>query len=205
MSKRSWLPLLLLGLIALALAVGFQQRQPPATELAFAAPQAGPTLQGDVRVFFSRADDPRGAIKQALGETQQSVLVALYYLTDKELAEELVAAERRGVQVKVYLDKSQAAHPHSQARYLAQAGVPVRISSNRHLMHNKFAVLDEVVVLTGSYNWTKAAGKDNDENLLWIKRPDIAARYRQRFLEMWREAWDRNKTAGLRKAGEEEM
>jgi len=205
MKGRHWLFLLVLVVFALPVVVGVYLHLAPAGPPASAITARPPAERPDLRVYFSRVDDPQGAIKKSLQQTQTSALVALYYLTDRELAEELVAAERRGVQVKVYLDKSQAGHPHSQARYLAQEGVPVRISSNRRLMHNKFAVLDDVVVLTGSYNWTKAARKDNDENLLWINQSEIAAQYRKRFLEMWREAWDREKTAGLRVADEEQM
>jgi phosphatidylserine/phosphatidylglycerophosphate/cardiolipin synthase-like enzyme len=74
---------------------------------------------------------------------------------------------------------------YSVARSLVAAGVPVRISNNPHIMHNKFAVLDGTTVLTGSYNWTLAASRSNDENLLWIKRPELASRYTQRFQQLW--------------------
>ena len=60
-------------------------------------------------------------------------------------------------------------------------------------MHDRFAVLDDAVVLTGSYNWTRAASAENDEDLLLIRDPEIAGRYRERWLQLW-EMWDRELT-----------
>ena len=80
---------------------------------------------------------------------------------------------------------------------LVRAGVPVRISSNPKIMHNKFAVLDGATVLTGSYNWTISAFKYNDENLLVLRRPELAQRYTDRFRQLW-EQWDPALTAALR-------
>ncbi len=186
----SWLVLLVaVGVLALALP---NLRTPPAPGQV-PGPSPAQTVPvapaSDITVFFSRVEDPRGAIRAALGEARQSVLVAMYTFTDRDLAEALGAARDRGAQVQVYLDRSQAASRYSQARYLVEQGLAVRISSNPNIMHNKFAVVDERVVLTGSYNWTTGAWRDNDENLLRIDRPEIAERYRQRFAELW-EQWD---------------
>ena len=169
-----------------------QPVSPPATT---APPQPAGQV-GEVQAFFSRDDDPRGVILSCLAGTRYSALVAAYYLTDASLAEALVAAQGRGVQVRVYLDRSQASTGTSQARALVAAGVPVRISSNSAIMHNKFAVLDEGLVLTGSFNWTRAASEENDENLVVIRDRTVAARYRERFAELW-EQWDPGRTTSL--------
>ena len=150
-------------------------------------------LSEDVQVYFSRGGNPRGAIKAALGATHQTILIAMYAFTDFELSQALLDAQARGVKVMVYLDRAQAAERLSQAHALAAAGIAVRISNNPHLMHDRFAVLDDAVVLTGSYNWTRAASAENDEDLLLIRDPEIAGRYRERWLQLW-EMWDRELT-----------
>jgi hypothetical protein len=110
------------------------------------------------------------------------------------LAEALIAANRRGVKVRVLLDGSQDEQYHSQGRYLHESGVNVRVDrshmlspgDNEGIMHNKFAVIDSNTVLTGSYNWTESAEVRNDENLLVITdAPYLAEKYRHQFETLW--------------------
>ena len=71
----------------------------------------------------------------------------------------------------------------------AQAGVPVRITSNPKLMHNKFAVIDGATVLTGSYNFTWSAQNRNAENVLVLRgHCELARAYRENWLRHRREA-----------------
>jgi len=107
-------------------------------------------------------------------------------------------ARERGVAAYVYLDRSQVTQQYSQARYLAAQDVPVRISSNRAIMHNKFAVIDGATVITGSYNWTKSAYQRNDENVLVIRHRDLAGRYKQRFAAFWTRQFDAAATQAIR-------
>lgn len=161
------------------------------------SPTQPPDL-GDIEVYFSRVDDPQAAIVQALDGAEQTVHIALYYFTDPKLADAVVRARERGVAVYVYLDRSQVKQQYSQARYLAAQDVPVRISSNRAIMHNKFAIVDGATVITGSYNWTKSAYQRNDENLLVIRRGDVAARYKRRFAALWTREFDQAATEAVR-------
>ncbi len=165
---------------------------------ALVLPYAGQAESRDIAVYFSRTDAPQAAIIQSLNGAQQSLHIAMYYFTDPELAKAVVQAHERGVATYVYLDRSQVSQQYSQARYLAQQGVPVRISSNPYIMHNKFAIIDGALVLTGSYNWTQSAYQRNDENLLCIYRDDIAQRYKNRFRYFWTQASSPQLTAAVR-------
>ena len=89
-------------------------------------------------------------------------------------------------------------HQYAKARYLATRGVPVRISNNPAIMHNKFAIIDGSTIISGSYNWTKSAYQRNDENLLIIHRPDVAQRYMQRFAGLWMRKFDLAATRAVR-------
>ena len=189
----SWL-VLFLAVVILGLALPNLHTPPaPAQETVQTTPDAPAP---DITVAFSRVEDPRGVILAELGKVHQSAIVAMYTFTDRELAAALVAAQGRGANVAVYLDRSMVTSRDSVARSLVQAGVPVRISNNPKIMHNKFAVLDGAMVLTGSYNWTISASKYNDENLLRITRPELAQRYTDRFTQLW-DAWDPALTAAL--------
>ncbi len=54
-------------------------------------------------------------------------------------------------------------------------------------MHDKFAVIDESVVLTGSFNWTTQAVKNNQENILFIQNNELAIKFLQEFEKLWKE------------------
>jgi len=159
---------------------------------------ASQVQDSDIQVFFSRVDNPQAAIVQALDGAGQTVHIAMYYFTDAKLADAVVRAHQRSVQTYVYLDRSQVKHQYAQAHYLATHGVPVRISSNPAIMHNKFAIIDGAAVITGSYNWTKSAYQRNDENLLIIHRPDVAQLYMQRFAGLWMREFDLAATQAVR-------
>jgi len=81
----------------------------------------------------------------------------------------------------VILDKSQKTEKYSSADFLAHAGIPVQIDAAHAIAHNKVMVIDGETVITGSFNFTKAAKERNAENLLVIRSKELAAKY----LENW--------------------
>lgn len=83
------------------------------------------------------------------------------------------------------MDKAQASGSYAKGNFLSGNGIPVKYSIGDGLMHNKFAVIDTLIVITGSFNWTAAAQKKNAENLLVIKSPELAKLYLKDFLSLW--------------------
>ncbi|MEM2988730.1 MAG: phospholipase D-like domain-containing protein, partial [Candidatus Bathyarchaeia archaeon] len=68
---------------------------------------------------------------------------------------------------------------------LKGAGVPVRLDTNPALMHNKVAIIDGSIVITGSFNWTASAEARNNENMIVIRSAQIAALYEEEFERVW--------------------
>ena len=97
------------------------------------------------------------------------------------IAKALVGAHRRGVRVTVVLDKSQRTDKYSPADFLRNSGIPTFIDDRHAIAHNKVMVIDGSVVLTGSFNFTKAAEESNAENLLVISDAALAAKYAANF------------------------
>ncbi|MCX5681089.1 MAG: phospholipase D-like domain-containing protein [Candidatus Omnitrophica bacterium] len=114
-----------------------------------------------------------------------TINIAMYYLTSPEVAQEIVNAKKRGVAVRIFLDKSQRGQKSSQLEYFTSEGVAVRIYEKSGLMHNKFAVLDNKVLITGSFNWTLDAEKNNQENLLIITDKRLIEIYAKQFERLW--------------------
>ena len=94
-----------------------------------------------------------------------------------------VDAKRRGVDVEVLLDKSQRTEKYSSADFVAHVGIPTFIDAVHAIAHNKVMVIDGETVVTGSFNFTKAAEDRNAENLLVIHDRAIAGEYRKNWEE----------------------
>ena len=123
----------------------------------------------------------------------------MYVFTDKEIAIPLIDAQKRGVKVRVYLDRSQIESSYSVSRFLVQKEIKVRISSNNYIMHNKFAIIDNRILLTGSYNWTFSANNRNDENLQIIDDPGIIEIFQNQFVNLWTNKYSLERTQKLYK------
>ena len=122
-------------------------------------------------------------------EAKKSVHVAAYSFTSKEIAQALLDAKARGVDVRVVVDKSQASGKCSAATFLANHAVSVRVDGEYQLQHQKIMVVDGVSVETGSYNFTASARDRNSENVLIIRNsPDLAGLYEANWEKMWNES-----------------
>lgn len=132
-------------------------------------------------VFFS----PRGGcteeVVRELRRAQRSVLVQAYSFTSEPIAQALIEAHRRGVDVEVILDKSQLSERRSLVGLLARAKVPVRVDDAHAIAHNKIMVIDGHTVITGSFNFTQSAEARNAENLLVVRDDAVAAKYRDNW------------------------
>jgi phosphatidylserine/phosphatidylglycerophosphate/cardiolipin synthase-like enzyme len=135
-------------------------------------------------VYFSPNGGATHAILEGVRGAQRTILVQAYLLYSTRLAGALVHAHQRGVQVHVLLDATaQPHHPPVQAvARLVAAGIAVSLDAQHTWAHDKVMILDGAIVITGSYNWTVAAERDNGENLLVIRDPRPAEVY----TENWR-------------------
>jgi len=139
-----------------------------------------------IELYFSLYDDPESIIIKNIDNAKEFINIAMYTFTDREIAQSILKAKDRGVDVKIYLDRSQVNAKYTKSRYFINNGIKnIRISSNNYIMHNKFAVIDNKMVITGSYNWTASAGERNDENLLVIDDKNIIKEYQNQFNILW--------------------
>ncbi|MBU4314576.1 MAG: DUF1669 domain-containing protein [Actinobacteria bacterium] len=148
-------------------------------------------------VYFSLSDNPQKAIIKNINQSQAFINIAMYVFTDKEIAIPLIDAQKRGVKVRVYLDRSQIESSYSVSRFLVQKEIKVRISSNNYIMHNKFAIIDNRILLTGYYNWTFSANNRNDENLMVIDDPEIIEIFQNQFVNLWTNKYSLERTRQL--------
>ena len=138
-----------------------------------------------VEVFFSPQDNCAREIISRIDDAKSSVYIAMYFFTSRPIAQALVKAKDRGVDVKVCLDKEQPSYEYSKSEYLHNKGINMRLIGGSGIMHHKFCVIDEHIVITGSYNWTARADLENDESLVVINSREIAKKFLKEFNQLW--------------------
>lgn len=116
-----------------------------------------------------------------IDQAKKQILVQAYVFTDISIARALVGAKKRGVDVKIILDKSQAKGKYTLINFFKNNKINPSIDYLPSIAHNKIIIIDEDTVITGSYNYTKGAAKRNAENLLIIKDTGLAQDYIQNW------------------------
>lgn len=144
-------------------------------------------LYGQMEVYFAPEDDAARAIITAIQGARSSVLVQAFSFTHERIARALIASHRRGVKVSVILDQEQYERGFTPvARELLGAGLPVLLDHAHSAAHNKVMIIDpasaNAIVITGSFNFTRAAQHRNAENLLLFRGNSALA---QRYAENW--------------------
>lgn len=130
-----------------------------------------------VRVYFSPNGGATEAVVAAIEGSHRSIFVMAYSFSSAPIAAALRNATRRGISVQIILDQSQETERYSSVDFLVRAGVPTQIDSQHAIQHSKTMVIDSETVITGSFNFTKAAEERNAENLLVIRSKELAAIY----------------------------
>jgi phosphatidylserine/phosphatidylglycerophosphate/cardiolipin synthase-like enzyme len=134
-----------------------------------------------VGVYFSPNNGATEAIVREIDQARSEIRVQAYSFTSAPIAEALLKAHKRGIKVEVILDKSQKTQKYSSSTFLTNARIPTYIDARHAIAHNKIIIIDQSVVITGSFNFTKAAEDKNAENLLIIRSRALAKPY----LENW--------------------
>ncbi|MBX9865499.1 MAG: phospholipase D family protein [Burkholderiales bacterium] len=128
-------------------------------------------------------------ILKAIDSSKKSIHVAAYSFTSKPIAQALLSASKRGVDVKVIADQKSNSGKYSATTYLANNGVVVKLDGNYPIFHHKFMVIDGVDLETGSFNYSAAAEAKNAENVIVLWNvPQIAQTYNNQWNSLWQEA-----------------
>ena len=135
---------------------------------------------------FSPHQGATELVVKTIEEAKKSVHVATYSFTSRPIAEALVAAHDKGVDVEVVSDKTN--ENKKILDYLTAHNIPVRINYRYRIMHDKFMIIDEQTLELGSFNYTYAAEERNAENVLVIHNAETTAKdYSAQWKKFWNE------------------
>jgi phosphatidylserine/phosphatidylglycerophosphate/cardiolipin synthase-like enzyme len=167
-----------LATIIIAFAGGFLagNREAPSRATAQNPPSAG------TKCYFSPQGGCTDAVVDQLAAARHSIQLEGYALTSPPIADALAAARHRGVDVTLVLDAAQTSEHREQARNLVHAGIAVYLDARHAVADNRVILIDEQVIISGSFNFTPAAESQNAENLLILRdQPQPQAAYENDF------------------------
>jgi mitochondrial cardiolipin hydrolase len=145
------------------------------------------------KTLFTSVHDVRKELNELLCGAKKSICIATFTLTDTKIAEQLIRAHEAGVKVTVLTDKEKMRERYSKINILIRHNIPVHFYNNElnpnqkqkkakdGLMHHKFMIIDDEILIFGSLNLTKAAQEDNIENITITTEPQMIADYFDEF------------------------
>lgn len=143
---------------------------------------AGPKKKSrKIDACFSPGGGCEDRIIEELGAATEQIRVQMYLFTSKPISDALVAAKKRGVKVQVILDKSQEKGTYGKWPVLRRDGVEILFDREHETANNKLILIDDHTIITGSYNFTRAAEEKNAENIVIINDEALFSKYLENF------------------------
>lgn len=135
-----------------------------------------------IRVFFTPGIECEQNIVKSISKANK-MDIAVYSITNPAITNSLIAAHNRGATIRIVTDRTQAKGKGSLISKIKAAGIPVLTNHKHKIEHNKFAVFDDVHIVSGSYNWTTNASKYNSENCIFFDQSN--KEFTHRFEYLW--------------------
>lgn len=135
---------------------------------------------------FSPSEDCPQRIMQLIQAARSALDICVFTITDDRLAGAMIDAHRRGVALRVITDNEKAFDLGSDVARLQEAGVELKVDQTPFHMHHKFALFDRQLLLTGSYNWTRGAARDNLENYIVTSERRLVEPFQEVFERLWK-------------------
>lgn len=144
------------------------------------------TVAGQITVCFTPNKVCQQQLVARIHSAKKRILVQAYSFTDPDVSTALVNMHESGVDVRIILDKSNKGAPYTRRGQVVAAGIPTRIDSPPGIAHSKIILIDDELVITGSYNFSRGAYKSNTENILAIQSAPLLLGYVVNFNNRWK-------------------
>jgi len=138
-------------------------------------------------VYFSPKGECEKQLLYWINRANTSIHILIYSFTLDSISDALIDAHNRGVDVKVVFEKQQITQ-YSEYQKLKAAGIEVRNDTNPAYMHDKIMIIDGIIVITGSYNYSTNAEENNNENIIIILSDNVARVYEHEFEKIWKQS-----------------
>lgn len=142
----------------------------------------------DIYNYFAPEDDVPPKIVRYLRTAKKSIHFLAFSFSDDAIGNTLIEKHREGIDVQGVFESRGSTSAHSEMVRLQPAGIQTWKDGNKYVMHHKVFIIDGVWTITGSYNFTASAAKQNDENILIIKNSEVARRFEEEYQRIKRMA-----------------
>ena len=136
-----------------------------------------------VENYFAPEDHVMDKLVSYVQNAKKSVHYMIYTYTDTDLANAMIAQSQAGLDVQGVIEERASTEGALVPLFCAK--LPVKVDGNKYTMHHKVIIIDGETVITGSFNFTKSADTVNDDNVLVIHSPAVAALYEQEFQRIY--------------------
>lgn len=143
-----------------------------------------------IQVLFSAEDRALSSLIALVNDASVSIRFLAFSFTDYPLAQAMIDRSKAGVAVEGVYETFGSNSLGSELRTFYCAGIPVRQDGNASFLHDKIIIVDDSIVVTGSLNYSTNADESNEENVVILDNPEIAALYLQDFDKLWNQARD---------------
>jgi phosphatidylserine/phosphatidylglycerophosphate/cardiolipin synthase-like enzyme len=143
-----------------------------------------PVVQIDgtrIETVFAAQGPVEERIIATLRGAQRSISFLAFSFTDDEIAGAMLDRRAAGVALAGVFETTGSNTEFSEFGKMKERGVPVYQDGNPWVMHHKVIIIDERIVIFGSYNFSNNAATQNDENLLIVENPDIARAFKAEY------------------------
>ncbi len=138
-----------------------------------------------VEVYFSPQDKSSNRIIEIIKDSSKSIYIPAFLITHSGIANELIKAHNRGVDVKIIIDANNIYIKNSKHQILRKSGIPLKVENYAGKLHSKTMIIDGKYIILGSMNFSNSGENKNDENLLIIENGKLAQSYREFFKYLW--------------------
>jgi phosphatidylserine/phosphatidylglycerophosphate/cardiolipin synthase-like enzyme len=141
-----------------------------------------------VENYFCPDDECEQNVIRILSTAKNNIKFMAFSFTDKDIADVLIEKQKAGINITGVTEKMQESKYSQKNRLVINGGCDVRLDGNKKMMHHKVFIIDDKIVITGSYNPTESGDKRNDENILIIHSTAVAKLFTQEFNRVWESA-----------------
>ena len=134
---------------------------------------------------FSPGEACLGMIVNHLINARRTIDICVFTITDDRISNTILAAHKRGVKIRIITDNEKAYDAGSDVPRFREAGIPLVVDESPFHMHHKFAIFDGQRLLNGSYNWTRGAAAQNEENIIDTDDRNLIAKFQHEFEALW--------------------
>jgi len=151
--------------------------------LEFACLQPAPNVR--MALFFPDDETSFDHFYRLLSDAKRSLDICVFTITDDRVSHLIQKAHDRGVVVRLVTDDEKAEDLGADVHTLKSKGIPVRIDNSPAFMHHKFCIIDDTILLNGSFNWTRSAATKNNENVAVLDDPVLISLFKKEFERLW--------------------